>query len=90
MLFPEDDGSPDTSKEKHEYMQQIERIKNELAGFQPIETPKEDSSKETESIESDCEELTRSEYYWYRHPPDGKKILLNSLDLRHIKKNPGF
>ncbi|XP_053409193.1 centrosomal protein of 170 kDa protein B-like isoform X3 [Mercenaria mercenaria] len=65
VLFPDDDGSPDTSREKHEYMQEIERIKNELAGFQPIETPREDVWKQTEtaSIESDCEELSHSEYY---------------------------
>ncbi|XP_060559876.1 centrosomal protein of 170 kDa protein B-like isoform X3 [Ruditapes philippinarum] len=65
VLFPDDDGSPDTSREKHEYMQEIERIKNELAGFQPIETPRDDVWKqsETASVESDCEELSHSEYY---------------------------
>lgn len=65
VLFPDYDGSPDTSKEKHEYMQEIERIKNELAGFQPIETPRDDIWKQTEtaSVESDCEELSHGEYY---------------------------
>lgn len=65
VLFPEDGGSPDTSKEKQEYMHQIERIKNELAGFQPIETPRDDGWKDTDtvSVESDCEELNQSEYY---------------------------
>lgn len=65
VLFPDDDGSPDTSREKHEYMQEIERIKSELAGFQPIETPREDVWKqaETASVESDCEELSQAEYY---------------------------
>lgn len=66
VLFPEDEGSPDTSKEKQEYMHQIERIKNELAGFQPIETPHDDNWKDTDtvSVESDCEELNPAEYYW--------------------------
>ena len=63
MLFPEDDGSPDTSKEKHEYMQEIERIKNELAGFQPIDKDEVWKDTDTVSVESDCEELNQSEYY---------------------------
>ncbi|XP_052766551.1 uncharacterized protein LOC128207571 isoform X3 [Mya arenaria] len=66
VLFPDDASSPDTSREKQEYMMEIERIKNELAGFQPIETPRDDvwTHAETASIESDCEELgTNTEYY---------------------------
>ena len=67
VLFPDDDDSPDTSKEKHEYLQQIERIRNELAGFQPIETPRTEAWKqpvETASVESDCEELSQADNYY--------------------------
>ncbi|XP_052273894.1 centrosomal protein of 170 kDa protein B-like isoform X3 [Dreissena polymorpha] len=65
VLFPEDEGSPDTSKEKQDYLQEIQRIKNELAGFQPIETPRDENWKqdETASVESDCEELSHAEFY---------------------------
>ena len=64
-LFPDDEQSPDTSKEKHGYLQEIERIRNELAGFQPIETPREEVWKQpdTASVESDCEELSQGEFY---------------------------
>ena len=67
VLFPDDVNSPDTSKEKHEYLQEIERIRNELAGFQPIETPRAEAWKnpaETASVESDCEELSQAENYY--------------------------
>ena len=67
VLFPDDVNSPDTSKEKHEYLQEIERIRNELAGFQPIETPRAEAWKnlaETASVESDCEELSHAENYY--------------------------
>ena len=66
-LFPDDHDSPDISKEKHEYLQQIERIRNELAGFQPIETPRTEAWKqpaETASVESDCEELSQADNYY--------------------------
>ncbi|KAL3873811.1 hypothetical protein ACJMK2_036896 [Sinanodonta woodiana] len=67
VLFPDDDPSPESTrlnKEKSQYLQEIERIRNELAGFQPIDTPRTDGSQdENVSIESDCEELTQAEYY---------------------------
>ena len=66
-LYPDDDScseSPGLSgREKREYLQEIERIRSELAGFQPIAKPliKDDQG----SIESDCEELgTADEYFW--------------------------
>lgn len=64
-MFPDEAVSPDTSREKNEYLATIERIKNELAGFTPIDTPREDVWKvETASVESDCEELsTHTEFY---------------------------
>ncbi|XP_078315044.1 uncharacterized protein LOC111127877 isoform X5 [Crassostrea virginica] len=65
-LYPDDDScseSPGLSgREKREYLQEIERIRSELAGFQPIAKPliKDDQG----SIESDCEELgTADEYF---------------------------
>lgn len=46
-LFPDEDTDLDvsgmSSREKHKYFQEIERIRNELAGFQPIDTPRTDS-----------------------------------------------
>ncbi|XP_076442172.1 uncharacterized protein LOC143281103 isoform X2 [Babylonia areolata] len=42
-LFPEEDTDTDisgmSSSEKHKYFQEIERIRSELAGFQPIDSP---------------------------------------------------
>ncbi|KAK3597839.1 hypothetical protein CHS0354_029410 [Potamilus streckersoni] len=67
VLFPDDDPSPESTrlnKEKSQYLQEIERIRSELAGFQPIDTPRTDGSQdENVSIESDCEELNQAEYY---------------------------
>lgn len=43
-LFPDEDTDTDvsgmSSKEKQKYFQEIERIRSELAGFQPIDTPR--------------------------------------------------
>lgn len=66
-LYPDDDSCSDSpglsGREKREYLQEIERIRSELAGFQPIAKPqiKDDQA----SIESDCEELgTADEFFW--------------------------
>ena len=63
-LFPEETHDPQSPlsdrKEKHEYLQEIERIRGELAGFQPIIANQEEAWKlkdGMESVESDCEEL---------------------------------
>lgn len=65
-LYPDDDSCSDSpglsGREKREYLQEIERIRSELAGFQPIAKPqiKDDQA----SIESDCEELgTADEFF---------------------------
>ena len=53
-------------KEKQEYLQEIERIRSEIAGFQPIAN-KEDTWKlrhDDESVESDCEELGGPEEFF--------------------------
>ncbi|KAK7469618.1 hypothetical protein BaRGS_00036347 [Batillaria attramentaria] len=46
-LFPDEDTDTDvsgmSSREKHKYFQEIERIRSELAGFQPIDTPRTES-----------------------------------------------
>ena len=46
-LFPDEDTDTDVSgmstSEKHKYFQEIERIRNELAGFQPIDGPRTES-----------------------------------------------
>lgn len=67
-LYPDDDSCSDSpglsGREKREYLQEIERIRSELAGFQPIAKPqiKDDQA----SIESDCEELgTADEFFWW-------------------------
>ncbi|XP_021359952.1 centrosomal protein of 170 kDa-like isoform X3 [Mizuhopecten yessoensis] len=63
VLFPDEESDSDTPRmtgqEKQEYLQEIERIRGELAGFQPISTPEEawKFRDGDESIESDCEEL---------------------------------
>lgn len=63
VLFPEDDSGSETlglsRQEKQEYLQEIERIRSELAGFQPISQSDESwkHKDEVESVESDCEEL---------------------------------
>ncbi|XP_069118336.1 centrosomal protein of 170 kDa-like isoform X3 [Argopecten irradians] len=63
VLFPDEESDSDTprmtGREKQEYLQEIERIRGELAGFQPISTPEEAWKLRDgdESIESDCEEL---------------------------------
>ncbi|XP_060062856.1 centrosomal protein of 170 kDa-like isoform X2 [Ylistrum balloti] len=63
VLFPDEESDCDTprmtGREKQEYLQEIERIRGELAGFQPISTPEEAWKLRDgdESIESDCEEL---------------------------------
>lgn len=69
VLFPGEVSPSDSSmtgKEKHEYLQEIERIRSELAGFQPIAN-KEDAWKlrrDDESVESDCEELGGAEEFF--------------------------
>jgi hypothetical protein len=44
VLFPEEDAESDvsgmSSTERHKYYQEIERIRSELAGFQPIDHPR--------------------------------------------------
>lgn len=71
VLFP-GEVSPSESalsgREKQEYLQEIERIRSELAGFQPIAN-KDDAWKlrnprDDESIESDCEELGGAEEFF--------------------------
>jgi len=63
VLFPGEDLGLETSistrKEKQEYLQEIKRIRGELAGFQPITNQEEvwKMRDGAESIESDCEEL---------------------------------
>lgn len=71
VLFPEEESDCDTPRmtgqEKQEYLQEIERIRGELAGFQPISTPEEAWKLRDgdESVESDCEELgVPEEFFW--------------------------
>ncbi|KAL5008786.1 hypothetical protein ScPMuIL_014367 [Solemya velum] len=69
VLFPDDEQGSEVSGlsrgEKRRYLQEIERIRSELAGFQPIEHA--DVWKASEShddvAESDCEELGGDDYY---------------------------
>ncbi|XP_071162033.1 serine-rich adhesin for platelets-like isoform X26 [Mytilus edulis] len=69
VLFPGEVSPSDSAmsgREKQEYLQEIERIRGELAGFQPIAN-KEDTWKlrhDDESVESDCEELGGAEEFF--------------------------
>ena len=69
VLFPGEVSPSEsgmTGREKQEYLQEIERIRSELAGFQPIAN-KEDTWKirrDDESVESDCEELGGAEEFF--------------------------
>ncbi|XP_063427054.1 centrosomal protein of 170 kDa protein B-like isoform X5 [Mytilus trossulus] len=69
VLFPGEVSPSDSAmsgREKQEYLQEIERIRSELAGFQPIAN-KEDTWKlrhDDESVESDCEELGGAEEFF--------------------------
>ena len=69
VIFPGEVSPSDSSmsgKEKQEYLQEIERIRSEIAGFQPIAN-KEDTWKlrhDDESVESDCEELGGPEEFF--------------------------
>ena len=54
-LFPDEDTDTDvsgmSSTEKHKYFQEIERIRSELAGFQPIDNPRATESQDPGSPE---------------------------------------
>lgn len=69
VLFPEDETSSEAtrlSSEKRQYREEIERIRSELAGFQPIDNESwssKQNEEEDEACDTDDETYHGDDYY---------------------------